>query len=142
MLLRARATAVALLVTVCMPFAGPLEALGQARCTEARQVSVPCEGTLLPDAWAADGLACLSAQLPECLAQKSLAEKLNDIEKLGLNKQLLIAQELNKSLVISISKITVPSPPEIPWHEHKLTYLVVGGLIGIGTGALVAVLSR
>lgn len=131
-----------LLVALTVVIAGPQQALGQAKCTEAKQVSVPCEGTLLPDAWAEDGLSCISAELPECKAQKSLAEKLSQIELLGLNKQLLISQELNKKLIESIGLLTAPAPPEIPWYEHKLTYLLVGGLIGIGAGSAIVALGR
>lgn len=124
-----------ILVASAVACGGTQQALGQAKCTEAVAVVAPCEGTLLPDKWASDGLSCVSEKLPECLVQKQLADRIYAVELNGLNKQLLALQELNKTLVVSLGKAASPVlVPEVPWYEHRITYLVIGGLVGIGAG--------
>jgi hypothetical protein len=133
-------------VRACLTIMAMLHACAPApvladQCTTAVLVqagdTAPCDGQLLPDAWARSLLRCAKVDLPGCRADADLADKLHaarlrqctaDLD--ATHKALLHCEGL-----VTAPAAVLPSPLPTPWWQSPVTWgaigLVVGGAAGL-----------
>ena len=89
----------------------------------------PCDGVLIPAAWAVSALQCVSADLPACRGGHDLLNKLND----ACNKSLIELSNTCEKAFRKYENLALKAAGiSRPFYESPILWFVVGVL---GTGS-------
>ncbi len=103
------------------------------RCVEARAVSVPCEGVLLPPEAAQSGLQCLQVDLPRLKIEKAHEDALCKLRENRAQSVLELERKRTqeyRDLLTEAIKVKGPVPD--PWYKHPALWVTIGVVVGAG----------
>ena len=122
-------------VSLVLVLALPGTALAD-KCAHAYKVTTPCEGLLLPEKEAGDGLKCLKTCGAECDAKLSLVRR--DLQAEHATTAALLAAERDRSASLNklLDKALQKAPPQEPalWERNGFW-----GGVGVVAGVLLTV---
>ena len=98
-------------------------------CTEAREVTTPCSGVLLPVESAEDGLRCLTVTIPSMESRLEYVEESCGLEKSHL-KETIELERVRVEEYRSLLDKSLDTVQEDPWYTHPVFWTAVGFVLG------------
>jgi len=111
----------------------PIKSYGNIpqKCTKSIAVTTPCEGVLLPESAASQGLNCLKIDLPKLKLQLELEKQLCESREKRL--KLLLKEEIQRGdRLFKLHKESTAILSK-PWYEHPVLWFAVGFIVATGT---------
>ena len=114
-----------------------VKSYAQIKCEEALVITKPCQGILLPEEDATEGLRCLEVDIPSIKLEHEKELALLNLDLKILNTELTLEKDQSNKFE-NLLKLTLSTEPEVI-ETSFLESPVLWGIIGVAVGAGVSI---